>query len=193
MDLTQPHIPLVVSHHEKTYSDNIIMTIRIVYIVMAVFWVLIVYLLALYQIDWLGYIFLIVPFVVFFINYINAGAVDPATEVEIFQANYLSIGLIIVLPLLSWMNKEHPGDKKKFMSIMVVALVLIMLSMVDVWVSRQWLSVLRHIQSGFQTIALVLLIYAIYYFYVLSPAGFVPGDMPGGMTGMMAGASSAAV
>lgn len=171
MDLSAPYIPLKIKQ-DVPYPSNVVTWIRVLYIIMAVFWIAIIYLLELYKIDWLGYIFLVIPLIVFFINYCNAEVVSPAVEEEVFQANYLSIGLIVVLPLLTWLSKEYPGDREKFTSIIIMALIFIMLSMIDIWLSRSWLSLMRHIQSSFQTLSLILLIYAIYYFYILSPHGF---------------------
>jgi hypothetical protein len=120
----------------------------------------------------------------------QCGSITKEEEEELYRANYLSIGLIVVLPLLVWMNKEYKGNKKKFVGIIVIAIIFTLLAMIDIWVSRPWISLLFHIQGIFETYALVLLIYALYDFHILTPAGFsrfkIEEDIPpedGGVNG----------
>jgi hypothetical protein len=49
---------------------------------------------------------------------------------------------------------------------MILAIMLSMISLIDVWVEPKWLSIVKHIKSILQTASLALLIYALYMFYV---------------------------
>lgn len=68
------------------------------------------------------------------------------------------------------MNKEYTGDKRLFIQIVVFAIILNMASMFDVWVTKNWLSVVMHFKSGLQTAALTLVIYALYMYYIEGPS-----------------------
>lgn len=150
---------------KKKYSTNKVFYIRSFYILAIVLWIVLIAVLRLYLTDLLGLIILLLPLLIFFFGFYNAPDLSRDIEDEIFRANFLSIGLIIILPLLTWMNQSFSGDKKRFFSILAVALILSMVSVLDVWTKRGWLSVTRHVKSSLQTISLALFIYAIYEYY----------------------------
>ena len=92
-------------------------------------------------------------------------------EDVLYRFNYISIALIIVLPIITWFNDDMKGagraiSRKKFMTIVVIALILTLLSLMDVWVNQKYLSILRHVKSILQTFSLTLIIYALYTYYL---------------------------
>lgn len=151
---------------QRTYSSDKIKVIQGFYIGAALLWSLIIILLKLYQTGILGWIILIIPYLVFFIGFSHIPAISVEVEEDMFKINYLSLGLIIVLPLLAWINKDYRGDKSRFILIVVVAMILNLLSLLDIWVSREWLSVAKHAKSSLQTMAIVLLSYVLYMYYL---------------------------
>jgi hypothetical protein len=154
---------------DMPYTEDKVAYIRYVYIVGLIVWVGLVYYLGMHHTDYVGWIILSIPIWAFILGYVNTCVISGEVEAEVFQANYLSIGLLIVLPLLTWINREYNGDRRRFTSILVLAIIIIMLSMIDLWVPCEWLSVVKHGKSVLQTLALVLLIYALYMYYVSAP------------------------
>jgi hypothetical protein len=154
---------------KQKYKDDKALYIQYIYLLGVIVWGIIIVIFALYCTDIIGWIILLLPFVVFFFGYINATEVTLDIEEEIFQSDYLSVGLLIILPLLTWMNRDYTGDNSRFTTIIVLAIIITLFSLIDIWVNRDWLSVERHIKSVLQTFSIVLLIYALYMFYVKMP------------------------
>lgn len=151
------------------YSEEKAAQVRLVYVVALVVWILIVALVKLYTTDVIGWIILAIPPVVFLTGYANSEHLTVEIERENFQANYFAIGLLLILPLLTWANRDYKGDKIRFTKILVLAIIIVMLSLLDVWVRKEYLSVNKHIKSALQTIAISLLIYAFYTYYIDDP------------------------
>lgn len=166
------NIPSVAKRKCKTDNENRITYIKIVYILAIVLWFFLIFFLKLYLTSWLGWLLILIPIVCFLIGYYNASVITTDVEDEIFRANYLSIGLIIIIPLLVWLDKKYEGDHIWFVSIVVVAIMLSTLSFLDVWVQRQWLSVIKHITSTFQTMSIVLITFVLFTFFMSDSVGF---------------------
>lgn len=149
----------------RPYGVKKARTIQTIYIIAAIAWVFIVVFLGLHRNGPLGYFILTIPLIVFFIGFCFAEKVNGEVEDDFFRINYLSVGLIIMLPLMAYLAKELPGNRAQFMIIILVAFVLSLLSLVDVWVSRKWLSFIKQFKSVCQTMALTLFIYILYLFY----------------------------
>jgi hypothetical protein len=147
------------------YNQNLVPRIQSVYLLASIGWVLIILLLKLYEVKIIGWIFLILPLFIYFINYINASNCTSETEDEMFQGNFLSFGFLIAIIILNW-NTPALSDKSKFFKILVLAFILLMLSLVDLWVSKVHLTIVKHIKSALQTSSLFLLALSLYIYYV---------------------------
>lgn len=150
----------------KYYTDIQLFYIRGLYLIAILIWVLIVIFFRLFDGDIISCIIILLPIVIFALNYCFVGGVDTTLEEQLFQINYLSLGVLLVLPMLSWINGGKGQRKDKFIRILVLSIILSMLSMIDIWVSREWLSFVVHLKSIFETVALILMIYALYTYYV---------------------------
>lgn len=160
---------LVARHRCKRHGHEKGQRIKVLYGISFVLWVVLIIALGLWRTDTFGWIVLLVPPLVFLFGYVNADDLTVEVEDHMFEANYLSVGLIIVLPLLMWINGQQgerstPNDRRQFIQIVVVALVLSMLSMIDLWVPRESVSLIKHGKSILQTASITLLIYALYWF-----------------------------
>lgn len=153
----------------ESTPPNKVIYLQLIYVVAILFWIFLLAILELYKTDILGAVILAIPFVIFIFGYYNSHVITKDVEDNVFQANYLSIGLLIMLPLMTWINRDYQGDKRRFTSILVLALILIMVSLLDVWVATEWLPIVKHCKSVLQTTALVMLIYALYTYYVALP------------------------
>jgi hypothetical protein len=151
------------------YTQEQIDLVQWVYIIALVFWIFIICIFGLYDTDVPGWVILSIPLVVFFTGYSNAHHLTVEVEHENFQSNYFTIGLVLILPLLTWVKKEYHGDSERFIRILIFAIIVILLSLLDVWVEKKYLSVAKHAKSVLQTLAITLIIYALYSFYIDDP------------------------
>jgi hypothetical protein len=147
----------------NTYSPECARKIQIIYIIAAIVWIIIIFILCLWDVYLIGLIILAFPLIIFGINFAHATVITHEIEKEMFTGNFISFGFLIVVILINWSKIE---DKSKYFVILFVALVLIMLSLVDVWVGTDNLSISKHLRSIFQTSAMALLVYALYIYYV---------------------------
>ena len=158
-------IPAVRKRRLEDNSRDKCFYIRLIYILAIILWIFLIFVLSLYRTGWLGYLILSLPIIAFLIGFYNISSITEEVEVELFSSNYWSIGLMIVIPLLVWLDREYKGDKKWFSYIFVTAVIFSTLSLLDVWLPRDWLSINRHVSSILQTMSIVLLVFALYVFF----------------------------
>lgn len=144
-------------------EDDTIFILQMFYIFAAVFWILLISYFRLWD-EQLSYI-LAIPLAAFFITFLYLEHVSVYVEESMLQSNYLSLGLILALPLLSWMLKEYNGPKRHFITIIILALVLSLFTFVDIWVPENRVSVYRHMRSSLQVMSVSLFIFALCNFY----------------------------
>ncbi len=145
-----------------TYPPSCVRKVQLVYIIAAIVWIVIVFVLCFWEMDIIGMVILAFPLVVFGVNFTNTSVLTHDIENEMFTGNFISFGFLIAVILINW---SKIGDKSKYFTILFISLILIMLSLVDFWVDAENLSVAKHIRSIFQTTALSLLVYALYVYY----------------------------
>jgi hypothetical protein len=150
----------------KAYGRKKTLSVQLLYLFAAVIWIIFCAVMGFTNIPWVGLVILAIPLVIFGIGFFNANKITVEVEDTIFMANYLSIGLLIVIPLLAWMDKVNNNNKERVITAMIAGIVLSMLSLVDIWVRPKWLSFIKHLKSVLQTASLTLLIYAIYLFII---------------------------
>lgn len=148
------------------YDDRKIFYIRLTIILAIVLWIFLIVYLELYKTDGLGMIILMIPIVIFLISYASAPYLDEETEELLFDINFLTVGLIILIPLLTWIGKNDIEDRKRFITLSIIAIIFAVLSLLDVWVPKYWVTIVRHVKSSFEVIAATLMIYAIYTYHL---------------------------
>ncbi len=172
---------LISSKYAYNPDDDTVFILQMYYIFISLLWLLIISYFGIWQ-EKLSFI-LFLPLAAFFITFLYLEHISVYVEESMLQSNYLSLGLILALPMLSWMLKEYNGNRKHFITIIVLALVLSLLTFVDIWVPENRISVYRHIRSSFQVMSVSLFIYALCAFYFYSYASMDdfqhPGHMPG--------------
>jgi len=153
----------------KGYGKRKFRAVQTLYLISALLWVALVLMLNLYRTSCGGYFILLAPLVIFFIGFANTGGVSARTEESMLTTNYISVALLVVLPLLAWGTTNYATDsagRRDFITTIVVALVLAMLSLVNIWVPQKWFPLVRHIKSVLQTMSLTLIIFALYNYYI---------------------------
>ena len=116
-----------------------------------------------YQSDAVGIVILLIPIFVFYINYGSVHQHSDEIEEFVLKGNFLSFGFLIVVIIINW---SKVGDKKKLFTILLISLILIMLSLIDIWVRKDKILLSKHFRTVFQTIARVLLVFALYSYYL---------------------------
>jgi len=147
---------------KSKYKDNQITTIRVVYLISVVIWLVIIYLCRFYESDWVGILILLAPIFIFAISYYYVEYNTTDIENEMLNGNVLSFVFLVTSILIKWTEITH---KRKILLAMMISIVLIMGSLIDVWVSKSKVIIIKHIRSIFNTTALALLIYALYEHY----------------------------
>lgn len=150
----------------KCYGRKRTKSVQFVYVMACLIWVVLIFVLSLWKTDLIGTIILLIPLLVYGFGFYNANTLTVEVEETIFSINYLSIALLVVIPLTAWINKNFNGDQRYLTRIMVVAVIIALLSLVDIWVRPKWISVVRHVKSALQTAALTLVVYALYVYYM---------------------------
>jgi hypothetical protein len=147
-------------------DDDTVFILQMFYIFVSLFWILLISYFNLWN-EKLSFI-LFLPLAAFFLTFLYLEHISVYVEESMLQSNYLSLGLILALPMLSWMLKEYNGNKKHFITVIILALVLSLLTFVDVWVPENRITVYRHFRSSLQVMSVSLFIYALCAFYFYS-------------------------
>ncbi len=137
--------------------------IQILYILAVVDWIVVIFALKFYDTNLIGIVILLIPFFVFGINFGSVAYHSVEIEDFVFKGNFLSFGFLIVVIIINW---SKVGDKSKLFKILLISLVLIMLSLIDIWVKKDKILLAKHFRTIFQTLALVLLVFALYSYYL---------------------------
>lgn len=161
----------IVKDVTKTYGEGKIRNIKIVQIVGILIWTLLVYFLQLYMVNWIGYVIIAVPYFLFLLAYWYTDSLNEEVEETNFDMGFLSVGIILILPLLHLVDREFRetaslAEKNKLMNLMLATVVFALFSLVDIWVSRKYISIVRHVKSMFLTIAITLIMFIFYIFYM---------------------------
>lgn len=153
-------------HDKDKYDDTTVFYIKMIYIIAAIAWIGLIFALNLLQSDIFVILILLIPLVVFFINYISVGEFSCCTEAQMFRSNFLSFGFLVAVVLINWNSPIGNHDKVGFFRILIVAFIFLMISLVDLWVPKNKMSIVKHIKTSLQTASLALLALALYLYYV---------------------------
>lgn len=153
------------SSSDPVYCSTRIRGIKCVYFVALVSWIILALSLGLIIPNWIILLILMIPVIVFIIALYNLPRLSCQVEREMFKTNYLNLSLLVVLPILIWMNKDYNGDRAMFIRIIVVAMALTFISIIDIWVPMSRVSIVNHFKSSLHTMSVTLLIYAFYIYH----------------------------
>lgn len=141
--------------------------IRKVYLLALVFWVLIIIWLGIFPpSNLIEFVILLIPVAIFLISWKSSNKISKSVESYMFQTNMLVLGLLIALPILTWIYAKSKHNRSLFVKIIITGVIISILTLYDIWVPHKWLPVLKHINSVFETIALTLFIFALYKYFV---------------------------
>src|SRR4030042_5913629 len=125
--------PIFSKNKEKCcqYSEKLVCQIQYLYILMLFVWFLIIVWLEFYHVDFIVAIFLIIPPIVFAINYWYSNSCNKDTENEMFQGNHLYFTFLVATIIVGWSSY---GYNKEYINVIITSIVIMMLSMIDFWV-----------------------------------------------------------
>lgn len=153
---------------ETPYDRKTIRVLQVIYVLAIIIWIFLIFKLKLHNTNYLGNLIASLPLIIFIVSLWNLEYLTVETENKLFVINYLSIGLIVFIPLLTW-SHENFHISQRLIDIMILAITLAVLSLMDVWVKPKWISVTKHLRSILQVASLSLIIYALYDLYKGSP------------------------
>jgi len=149
----------------KFYNKDVVSTVELVYVFGIIIWILLCIILELYKTDYIGSFILVLPIIFFIISMFSFKSCVKEIENEIFQYDTLAFGVVIITIFLALRYKEYSNF---FYKLIFVGILLIGLSMIDLWVSKENIIIFKHIKSILQTLGMIIFIYLFYSFYYIS-------------------------
>jgi ABC-type branched-subunit amino acid transport system permease subunit len=150
----------------KHYDGEIANRIRMVYIIGAILWLVLIFFLGLWtKQDIMVWLFLFLPLIVYGINYLSLGEFTCNMEDQMFRGNFLSFGFIVAILLIHWDSPLDNPDGLEFFKILITAFILLMLSLLDIWVGEWKMPIVKHIKTSLHTASLSLLALSLYLYY----------------------------
>lgn len=146
------------------YTPDQIFYLQMMYIIAILVWIIIIIIFKLYETDVFGWIILLLPFLIFTLCFISLSGIDVEVENFMLQGNFLYFGYIVIVLVITW-NKKIKDDK--LFHLIGLGLILLMISIIDIWVTKEKLVYVKHFESISETFAAVVFIYTLYYYYFL--------------------------
>ena len=148
------------------YHCTVKVNIEYVYIIASILWIGLIIVLGLWQHDdIIVWFILLLPLIVFAINYLSVGDFTCKMDEQMFRGNILSFGFLVAIILINWNTPLGHHDKTEFFKIIIVAFILLMISLVDLWVDEKKMATVKHIKTSLHTASLTLLALALYLYY----------------------------
>jgi magnesium-transporting ATPase (P-type) len=142
--------------------------IQKVYLILTLIWIIIILIFKLYDTDIIGWIILIIPFIVFAIGAYNSSIPLTQPNAVIAADNTLSIGVLLLIPLIAFCDRcyhENHDYRTRFIGIAILAIILYLLSYITIYVPIQYINVVNRIYTSLITLSVVLIIFDLYLFY----------------------------
>ena len=144
------------------YTEKTVKKIQILYLFAALIWILLVAWLIRTTPDVATWGLILLPLIIFGINFYYVGTCTFEAEEEMFTGNFLSFAFLIAALLISWTKL---GAAEKYFRILAISIILIMLSLIDIWIPKDKWVIYKHFRTILHTSALTLLSLALYLYY----------------------------
>lgn len=148
------------------YEKKQTQLIENIYIFSILFWIVLIIVIGIFPgCSFLELFILLIPILVFLVCYNSAKFVT--TDVENFvTTGLLSFVLIlVVVPILTLVGKRFPNDIL-FLRLGVLAITFGVLSLLDVWVSVKYISIIKHVRSILRTFAITLVVFILLRYFI---------------------------
>ena len=149
----------------EKYHLQTIRTIKIIYIISAIIWIILFFWLKTYFDGLMTWFFFLIPLFVFSINFVSLQGIDRSLDTQMCRGNCLAICLLAVDIVINWNKSLNYSQTIIYFRILLIAFIFIVLSLMDIWLPIEQLSIVKHIKTILQTMALTLLSFALYIYY----------------------------
>ncbi len=141
------------------------MNVAIIYLILVLIWIALVICLRLYETNYVGLVILLIPIIIFGIATMYGDEHLVSNHTLNDDDDFLTIGIILLLPLLTYFDKDYDGNRSRFMGIVIISLFLFLLSVIPMWIPIRFAKYLKILRTSIQTIAITLLLYVIHLYY----------------------------
>jgi len=150
----------------NNYTANQINNIKIIYIISILSWLILIFILnILPPYNLIEFIILFIPVIVFMVSYLSVDNLCDDVDDYFFKNDILSTGIIIAVPLIIWIH-SNSKNKSTFTKILITALILSLLSLINIWIPHDSLPYMKHIRSVLQTMSIILFMFALYRYFL---------------------------
>ena len=137
--------------------------VRSIFTLFTFFWIMIIVMNKFYK-SMVAYV-LLIPFAIFLLAFMNAeDTVDDELENDVLSVTFVTVGIIISMPLLTLFNKDKSNTELNH--IIFLAIISILLSYFHLWCDRSRRHICKAIRSCLETFSITLYIFAIAIFFV---------------------------
>lgn len=148
-------------------SENVTLCVRIMYMIAIFIWSIVIW--CLFRHIWSETLILCIPLILFFLAFIFCDSIPKEIEDKLFETNYITISVLVMVPILTWLSKGYKGHNRKyFITMIVTAVIIALISVFDFWIPAPWYTLVKHFKSICETLAVTLIIYSLYIFYLES-------------------------
>jgi len=142
------------------------MNVATIYLILIVVWIVLIVALKLYQTNYVGLIILLIPVFIFAITTYYSDDEHLVSNHSIgSDDDFLSVGIVLLLPLLAYLDKNFDDDKGQFICIIIVALFIFLATTMVCWLPERYAKIGKMFRTGFQVIAIGLVLVAIHIYY----------------------------
>ena len=148
----------------ESHPKETVEAVKNFYLIAILVWIIILIVCRFDYIGVIGLIILMIPVGVFLINYFNINKCSKAHEGIVLKSNIITFSLLIITVLINYKIVQN-NHKPEFLRILTLAILLLMLSLVDLWLPPSKYFVALNIKTMLQTGALSLLAFVLYLYY----------------------------
>jgi hypothetical protein len=138
----------------------------IVYIYVACFliWTYVIYIFKLFR--YKAWPVLMIPYIAFIISLLSISKITEDQDTNMTKASYLSMGVVLMIPVINWITNEIPQYSSLITGIFIMSLCFSLVTFIDIWLPRDYMSLYYHFRSTFQVMSVTLLIYSLTIFFM---------------------------
>lgn len=146
------------------HTQDEIKQIQEAYLFLVFIWSIIVVILGSITQHIYSLIILFLPYILFGFAYLYACDITIELEENLFASRVFTIIIFVTIPLLIRADNVK-SSRTQYMLPMLLALFFSVLSVISVWVPPKWLLMVKHLQTGFEVMALTLVIFSLFTFF----------------------------
>lgn len=149
---------------KKQYGENETY-IRITFFIFMVIWTFLVAINGLFIS--MAFPILLIPYASFGLGILNSDQLaDDKLESDMFSATFITMGLVISMPLITFLNKDKPN--KDLNHIIFLAMISTLCSYLHIWGDGAFRHVSKIFRSCLETMAITLYVYVLVVFFLLT-------------------------